>query len=100
MANDLPQAFPRHRLKWRFSAGGKTLTGEATLDVPASDARLSATVPLDVFPAETDNLAADLQLLSPRGSVVSRYHHDFFLRAWRLKEEVFPPDLRLRNKVP
>ena len=99
VANDLPQALPRHRLKWRFSAGDKTLTGEATLDVPASDARLSATVPLDVFPAETDSLAVDLQLLSPKGSVVSRYHHDFFLRAWRVKEDVFPPDLRITNKA-
>jgi hypothetical protein len=67
--------------------------------VPASDACLSATVPLDVFPAETDNLAVDLQLVSPKGSVVSRYHHDYFLRAWRIKEEVFPPDLRNRNRA-
>jgi hypothetical protein len=38
-------------------------------------------------------------LLSPKGSVVSRYRHDFFLRAWPLKEEIFPPDLRIRNKA-
>jgi hypothetical protein len=69
------------------------------LDVAASDARQSATVPLDAFPDETDSLAVDLQLLSPKGLVVSRYQHDFFLRAWRLKEEVFPPDLRTRNKA-
>jgi beta-mannosidase len=99
VANDLPQPLPKHRLKWRFSAGGKTLTGDATLEVPASDARRSATVPLDALPAETDGLAVDLQLVSPKGSVVSRYHHDFFLRAWRLKEEVFPPDLRTGNKA-
>ena len=99
VANDLPQALPRHRLKWRFSASDRLLSGQATLDVPASDVRQSATVPLDTFPDETDSLAVDLQLLSPKGSVVSRYHHDYFLRAWRLKEEVFPPDLRSRNKA-
>ena len=98
VANDRPQALPRHRLKWRFSAGGKTLTGEAILDVPASDAHMSAPVPLELFPTETDSLAVDLQLVSPKGSVVSRYQHEFFLRAWRLKEEIFPPDLRTTNK--
>jgi hypothetical protein len=99
VANDLPQAFRKRRLKWCFLAGDQTLTGEATLEVPASDVRLAATVPLDAIPAETDSLAVDLQLLSAKGTIESRYHHDFFLRAWRLKEEVFPPDLRITNKV-
>jgi hypothetical protein len=85
-------------LKWRFTAGGKTLTGETTLDVPASGTHMSATVPLELFPTEIDSLAVDLQLVSPKGSVVSRYQHEFFLRAWRLKEDVFPPDLRTTNK--
>jgi hypothetical protein len=99
VANDLPQALQKHRLKWRFIAGDKTLTGEVILEVPASNARMSATVPLDTFPAETDSLVVDLQLLSPKGSVVSHYHHDFFLRAWRVKEAIFPPDLRITNKA-
>jgi beta-mannosidase len=98
VATDLPQALPSHRLKWRFTAGGKTLTGETTLDVPASGTHMSATVPLELFPTEIDSLAVDLQLVSPKGSVVSRYQHEFFLRAWRLKEDVFPPDLRTTNK--
>jgi hypothetical protein len=99
VANDLPQALQKHRLKWRFVAGDQTLSGEAALEVPASNARMCATVPLDAVPAETDSLAVDLQLLSPKGSVVSRYHHDFFLRAWRIKEAIFPPDLRITNKA-
>lgn len=82
-----------------FISGDRTRSGEATLEVPASNAYLSATVPLDDFPAEIDSLAVDLQLLSPKGSVVSRYHHDFFLRAWRVKEAIFPPDLRITNKA-
>jgi hypothetical protein len=99
VANDLPQALRKHRLKWRLISGDTTLSGEATLEVPASNACLSATVPLDNFPAEIDSLAVDLQLLSPKGSVLSRYHHDFFLRAWRVKEAIFPPDLRITNKA-
>ena len=98
VANDLPQAFRKRRLKWRFIAGDQTLTGEATLEVPASDVRMAAAVPLGAFPAETDNLAVDLQLLSAKGTIESRYHHEFFLRAWRLKEEVLPSDFRITNK--
>jgi beta-mannosidase len=97
VANDLPQSLPKHRLQWRFSAGGKVLAGEAAVDVPASDACIAATVPLDAFPDDTDSLAVDLELLSRKGSV--GYHHDFFLRAWRLKENVFPPDLRTPNNI-
>jgi beta-mannosidase len=98
VANDLPSKLVNHRLEWRLAGGGKTLTGNATLDVPASDARQVATISLQEIPPATDMLTVNLQLLAPDGAVVSRYEHEFFVRAWREKEEVFPADLRSKAR--
>ena len=77
---------------------GVLRAGVENVDVPASDVRKAGTVSLQSIPPTADLLLADLRLLAANGALVARYQHEFFLRAWRDKEAVFPADLRTKEK--
>lgn len=90
VANDLPDAFSKCRLRWTIESAQKTLLdGETAVDVPALNAVRVDKVDLSSFPRDAELVTIRLTLSDAAGKRLASYEQETFLRAWREQDELF-----------